>query len=184
MKICVLFGGHKKKGNTATLLEAVLTGAKEKGHEIERLNLVDLEIKPCLGCMACKKEGATGCIQNDDMPKVVDAVVAADLLIFASPMYWWNVTGPLKTTIDRFFALPFVAATGQSAFAKKKLLLVMTSGQPAMRDGREGLAMIFSKMCSFTGMEWLGIISTGTNDQPMQEQTEVISKARAFGASL
>lgn len=184
MKICALFGGHKKKGNTATLLEAVLAGAREQGHKVVRFDLVDMDIRPCLGCLACKKEGAKGCIQKDAMPEVLEAVKAADVLIFASPMYWWNVAGPLKTTIDRFFALPFYAGVEQSAFANKKLLLVMTTGQPAASDGREGLELIFQKMCRFTGMEWLGVITTGTNDVPIKEQTACLAKAKAFGASL
>lgn len=182
MKICVLFGGPHKKGNTATLLEEVLEGARNAGHSVQRLDVGDLDIHPCKGCMACKKPKATGCVQKDDMAGVLDAVRAADILIFASPMYWWNVAAPLKTVIDRFFALSF--AMPHSELQGKKALLVMTTGQPADSDGREGLEAIFKRMCVFTGMEWLGIVTTGTNDVPLAEQQEVLTTAREVGMRL
>ncbi len=184
MKICALFGGPHKKGNTATLLEEVLDGAREAGHETLRIDLAGMDIRPCKGCMACKKPKAAGCVQKDAMPEVLDTVRAADVLIFATPMYLWNLAGPLKNTVDRFFALPFNAAAEESAFAGKKAMLVMTSGQPSDRDGREGLEMIFKKMCTFTGMQWMGTVTAGTNDIPLSQQPEALRTARDAGAGL
>ena len=184
MNICALFGGPHAKGNTATLLEEVLKGANSTGHETKRLDLKDMDIQPCKGCLACKKPHATGCVQKDDMPQVLAAVREADLLIFATPMYWWNLTGPLKNAVDRFFALPFNAVSGESAFAGKKLLLVMTSGQPSASDGREGLELILKKMCSFTGMQWCGVVTAGTNAAPVSQQPVALLAARQTGAAL
>ena len=144
MNICALFGGPHKKGNTATLLENVLEGARAAGHETRRIDVAGMDIRPCKGCLACKTK-QQGCVQKDDMAGVLEAVRAADILILASPMYWWNLAGPLKNTVDRFFSLPFYAAKETSAFAGKKLMLVMTSGQPAASDGREGLELILKK---------------------------------------
>ena len=184
MKVCALFGGPHKTGNTATLLEEVLKGARSAGHATQRLDVADLDIRPCRGCMACKGPEANGCIQKDDMARVHAAVGEADVLILASPMYWWNLTGPLKNTVDRFFALPFATGGGQGAFAGKKLLLVMTSGQPAASDGREGLELVCKSMCAFTGMDWLGTVTTGTNAAPAAEQPEALRAAREAGAAL
>ncbi|MCR5814429.1 MAG: flavodoxin family protein [Desulfovibrio sp.] len=184
MKICALFGGPHKQGNTAHLLEHVLAGAQSRGHICQRFDLVDLDIRPCKGCMACKKPKAKGCVQKDDMGLIYEAIAQADLLIFASPLYWWNLAGPLKNAIDRFFALPFAAAKEQSLFAGKKLMLVMTSGQPASNDGREGLELILQKMCSFTGMTWVGTVTTGTNEIPVEQQPEICARAYATGANL
>ena len=184
MKICALFGGQHKKGNTATLLEQVLAGAQSVHHSTTRLDLIDLNIKHCMGCLACKKSKDHQCIQKDDMAKVLAEVSAADVLILASPMYWWNLAGPLKVAIDRFFALPFNIQAGETALSGKKLLLVMTSGQPAESDGREGLEIILKNMCRFTGMLWLGCMTTGTHAMPVKEQTSVLQAAFALGASL
>ena len=134
--------------------------------------------------MGCKSPKAKGCVQRDDMGQILEAVKAADILILASPMYWWNLAGPLKNVVDRFFSLPFNAQSEQSAFAGKKLMLVMTSGQPAASDGREGLERILAKMCDFTGMTWLGTLSTGTGDRSLAEQQEVLKAAREAGAAL
>ena len=184
MKICALFGGPHKKGNTATLLEQVLAGARSVDHTTTRFDLVDLNIKNCKGCLACKKPKAQGCVQKDDMVKVLEAVVESEVLILATPMYWWNMAAPLKTAIDRFFALPFNAKSGEKGLSGKKLLLVMTSGQPAESDGREGLETLLKKMFDFTGMIWLGSITTGTNALSLSEQPQVCQAAYALGASL
>ena len=184
MNICALFGGPHKKGNTATLLENVLEGARSAGHETRRIDVVGMDIRPCKGCLGCKKPKAEGCVQRDDMRQVLDAVKSADALILASPMYWWNLAGPLKNVVDRFFSLPFNAKVEQSAFAGKKLMLVMTSGQPAVSDGREGLERILAKMCEFTGMTWLGTVTTGTGGTPLAEQPDALKAARDAGAAL
>lgn len=184
MRICALFGGQHKKGNTATALEQVLAGARFAKHTTVRIDLADLNIGHCKGCLACKKKNSNGCIQKDDMAKVLEEIQSADLLIFATPMYWWNVAAPLKIAIDRMFALPFNVKNGETGFAGKKLLLVMTSGQPAESDGREGLELVLKKMCDFTGMTWLGTITTGTNAIPVRDQENFCKSAYAFGASL
>ena len=173
-----------KNGNTAFLLEKVLEGARSCGHTTNRLNLVELDIRPCKGCLGCKQAKSNGCVQKDDMEVIYAALRSADVLVLASPMYWWNLAAPLKNTIDRFFALPFYAAKEESAFAGKKCLLVMTSGQPSESDGREGLELILQKMCSFTGMTWLGTVTAGTNAVPVQKQPDVLQRAFTVGASL
>ena len=182
MRICVLFGGFHKKGNTATLLGHFLDGAKASGHSVERFDVAFMQIKPCLGCMHCKQK-QDGCAQKDDMELIYEALQRCDCLVLASPMYWWNITGPLKNVVDRFFALPFNAQI-QSVFAEKKFLLIMTSGQPKERDGREGVELVFKNMCSFTGMEWIGSFSTGTNEKPVHEQKDVCKQIYDLGASL
>lgn len=106
MKICILSGSPHKHGNTMQLVERYLAGAKTSGHEVTFFDTVRMDIHPCMGCMACKKNH-DGCIRHDAMDEIYAAVKAADVLVFATPMYWWNVSGPLKTAMDRLFALPF-----------------------------------------------------------------------------
>ena len=116
--------------------------------------------------------------------KVYEALNRADVLILASPMYWWNLAAPLKAVVDRFFALPFYASKEASAFAGKKLVLVMTTGQPSEHDGHEGLEMILQRMCTFTGMNYGGSVRAGTNATPVAQQQDLCEKAYAFGRSL
>lgn len=117
-----------------------------------------MDIHPCMGCMACKKK-SDGCIQHDDMEEIYPAVRDADVLVFATPMYWWNVSGPLKTAIDRLFALPFNIRRGGFALKGKRLRMLLTSGLPASPELESELENLGRKMCDFTGMEWFGILA-------------------------
>ena len=158
MNICVLSGSPHKHGNTMQLVERSTAGAKASGHEVTLFDTVRMDIHPCMGCMACKKK-SEGCIQQDDMEEIYPAVRAADVLVFATPMYWWNVSGPPKTAIDRLFALPFTIRRGGHALEGKRLQMLLTCGQPASRELQTELESMGRKMCAFTDMEWLGILA-------------------------
>lgn len=182
MKICAFMGSPHEKGNTAILLEQVLAGARSAGHETVRVDLYPLVIHPCQGCMGCKTPKALGCVQHDDMQALYPQVQDADVLVWATPMYWWNVSGPLKNAIDRLFALPF---NGEgNAFRGKRLLLVMTSGQPPQSDGRQGLELLLQEICSFTGMTYVDVVTAGSGQTPVADQPEVLKAAFARGAAL
>lgn len=159
-------------------------GARSAGHEVEVFDVVRLDIHPCMGCMACKKKDG-GCIQHDAMDRIYPAVKEASVLVFATPMYWWNVSGPLKTVIDRLFALPFNIRRGGRSLEGKMLQLLLTSGQPASSELQSELESMGRKMCAFTGMHWLGIQAAGnTGAIPLDEQHEVLERAFRAGASL
>ena len=177
MKLFAAMGSPHLKGNTATLLEQVLAGARSVGHETFRADVYPAQLKPCLGCLACKKPGAT-CVQRDEMHTLYPQVIAADVLLWASPMYWWNVTGPLKNFIDRLFALPAGSLTG------KRLLLVMTTEATPEEDGRQGLELLLKEMCAYTGMIYEGTMTASSGDKPVREQPDVLDAAFARGACL
>lgn len=99
MKIVIL-NGSARKGNTYTCVKAFAEGAAV-GCEVEILNCDELNVSPCKGCGAC--ECTKGCIATDDSNAVVDKVLSADLIVFASPIYWWGVTAQLKTVIDKLY---------------------------------------------------------------------------------
>lgn len=177
------FWQSPKKGNTAALLNRYSEGAKAAGHEDGIFDIPRIDIGPCLGCTACKKKGA--CVQHDDMEKVYEFVKAADILVFASPMYWWNVTSPLKPAIDRLFALPFNIRQGGDTLLGKGLQLIMTSGQPASSGLQSVLEHLGRNMCEFTGMRWLGIIAAGATDEhPATGQSEALDEAWRAGHGL
>lgn len=184
MDICILSGSPHKHGNTMQLVERYTAGAASSGHEVTFFDTVRMEIHPCMGCMACKKNDA-GCIQHDGMEAIYAAVRNAGVLVFASPMYWWNVSGPLKTAIDRLFALPFNIRTGGRALEGKKLQVLLTSGQPASEELQAELESMCKKMCAFTGMEWLGILAGGnTGEAPLAVDAAMLERAFRAGASL
>jgi multimeric flavodoxin WrbA len=124
-KIVILNGAGKKNGNTAAMIDAFKKGAA--GNEIIEFYLQTMSIHGCLDCGGCRRKekgSAEPCVQKDDMGKIYSAVRAADVIVFASPVYWWDITGTLKTAIDRLYA-PLVNG---SAGAPKETVLLMTSG--------------------------------------------------------
>lgn len=105
MFVLGLQGSPRKKGNTAYLLSTVMSGAEKRGAETEQVFVPDLNIEPCLGCGFCEKKGY--CVNmDDDMARTIfPAIRRADIVILASPVYFYNVTAQLKRLIDRTQAL-------------------------------------------------------------------------------
>ncbi len=99
MKVLGLFGSPRRGGNTDILLEEALKGAEEEGAEIERLYLSGLKITPCLECRGCDETGS--CIIQDDMEKIYPKLLEADIIILASPIFFYGVTAWAKALIDR-----------------------------------------------------------------------------------
>lgn len=99
MKIVIL-NGSPRKGNTVTAIDAFIEGAKDR-HEIEVVDTYKLKIGPCMACGAC--ECQKGCVAKDDTNALVDKLVAADLIVFASPVYWWGITAQMKLVIDKCY---------------------------------------------------------------------------------
>lgn len=108
MNIVVLSGSPRKGANTDTMVEAFAETAREAGHTVEVVRVAGKKIAGCLGCQYCfAHEGA--CVQKDDMAGVVEALKGADMVVFASPIYWFDITAQEKAAIDRLYAF---GATG------------------------------------------------------------------------
>ncbi|MBQ0059129.1 MAG: flavodoxin family protein [Lachnospiraceae bacterium] len=99
MKI-VIINGSVRKGNTLAAIEAFSKGAEEK-HEIEVIQADKLNIGFCMGCGAC--ECHKGCVHTDDTNATIDKLVAADLIVFATPVYWWGMTAQTKLIMDKCY---------------------------------------------------------------------------------
>ncbi|MCD7949497.1 MAG: flavodoxin family protein [Erysipelotrichaceae bacterium] len=102
MKIIVLQGSPNIKGSTNILVENFRKGAIEAGHEVQRFDLAKMHIQPCLGCIACGYEGP--CILKDDNQMIREALLNADMIVLATPLYYYGMSAQLKTVIDRFCA--------------------------------------------------------------------------------
>ena len=94
-KILILNGSPRKNGSTASLIKAFTEGAEDAGNEVKDLYISGMNIGGCLACEACSRNGGQ-CVQKDDMEKVNEAYLWADVIVFASPMYWGTVLGKGK----------------------------------------------------------------------------------------
>jgi multimeric flavodoxin WrbA len=130
MKTVILFGSPRKEGNTIQLVNTLSETLKNKGHSVRMLYLNDMNIRPCQGCEACLKKGV--CKINDDMKDIRKYMMESDLIVFASPVYWFNMSGQLKLAVDRFFA--FMDEKYNSRIKGKKAITIMTcaSDDPAV----------------------------------------------------
>ena len=117
MKVLGLFGSPRRGGNTDILLEEALKGAEKEGAEAERLRITDFTITPCKECHGCDQTG--NCVILDDMQKIYPKLLEADIIILASPIFFYGVTAWAKALIDR----------SQAFWARKYLLKDPSSGK-------------------------------------------------------
>jgi multimeric flavodoxin WrbA len=102
MRVIGFCASPRKKGNTATMVEAVLKGAEEKGAETRYVNLYDLNMQGCLACEGCKDK-LGNCVQKDDLSPLLKELKNYDALVFGTPIYWYHVNPLLKILIDRLY---------------------------------------------------------------------------------
>lgn len=103
MKVLGIYGSPRKGGNTEILLEEMLKGAAKEGAEVDRLYVVDYVITPCKECHGCDETGQ--CVILDDMEKIYPRLIDSDVIILASPIFFYGVTAWVKALIDRSQAL-------------------------------------------------------------------------------
>jgi multimeric flavodoxin WrbA len=101
MRVLGIVGSPRKNGNTDILVEESLRGAASAGAETEKVLLADLRIGPCRACEACKRGE---CVQEDDMPALLEKMFAADAWALGTPVYWWGPSAQMKAFIDRWYA--------------------------------------------------------------------------------
>lgn len=131
MNVVCLFGSPRKEGNSARVARHFLHRAEERGAGIQSYYLNDLDYRGCQACNACKTSAAC-CVLQDDLAQVLDAVFAADLVVFASPVYYADVSAQLKGFIDRSysFLLPgYIAKQHPNRLSQPKpLVFILTQG--------------------------------------------------------
>ncbi len=103
MKVLGIYGSPRKGGNTDILLEEAMKGAGEAGAEVEGLRLTALNVLPCLECHGCDTTGR--CVIQDDMQKIYPKLTESDVIILASPIFFYGITAWAKALVDRSQAL-------------------------------------------------------------------------------
>jgi len=104
MKILAILGSARRNGNTETLIKEALRGAGE-GHEVTFRVLSEMNIFGCQGCRGCRLKDSEGCIFQDEMQDLYSDMKAADAIVFGSPIFYGEVTGQMKSFMDRWYAL-------------------------------------------------------------------------------
>lgn len=97
--VLLISGSPRKRGNSDLLCDEFMRGALEAGHTVEKVRLQELNIRSCLACYGCRNMGA--CVQKDDMEALLEQMVQADVIVLATPVYFYSMDGQMKTMIDR-----------------------------------------------------------------------------------
>ena len=106
MKILVLNGSPKKQSDTMHITRAFLDGMNQAGsHQVEVIDVIKKEIKPCLGCFACWKNLDGKCVQNDFQNEILSKILWADVIIWSFPLYCYGMPSHLKAVVDRTIPL-------------------------------------------------------------------------------
>jgi multimeric flavodoxin WrbA len=105
MKILGIMGSPRRGSNTDILLDVALHEAQKEGFKVSKISLRNKKIAPCNGCMKCTRTGR--CVLKDDMQEVYEEMIQSDGIIWATPVYFWSMSGQAKIVMDRTFALSF-----------------------------------------------------------------------------
>lgn len=170
MNILVLNGSPRPGGNTSALVKAFKEGAEGSGHTVNVCPVGTMKIGGCKACEYCHTKGEGKCIQKDDMEKILEASETADMLVLASPVYYWSWSGQLQCAVSRFY--PY------GPFPIKKFALILSSASPDVYDAPISQ---YRSIIDYSDGEDLGIFAF---DGDVKDSEEVLDKVRKFGASL
>jgi multimeric flavodoxin WrbA len=133
MKIACLLGSPRERSNSSMIAEHFCTTAKGLGAEVNTFKLNDLQYRGCQGCMACKTK-LDRCALEDDLSEVLEAVRETDILVLASPVYYWDVSAQMKAFVDRTFSFlvpDFISNPQKSRLEPgKKLVFILAQNNP------------------------------------------------------
>ena len=159
--IVVFRGSPRPKGNTNSLTDVVVPLLRDAGHKVLDFDLTQMDLHPCTSCRECQKDWNTvSCVQKDDFQTIAEAVCESDLMIFASPIYSWYCTPPMKTLLDRMvyaFNMYYGDTRGPSLWKGKAVALITTCGYPPEKGAdlfEEGIR----RYCKHSQLQYMGMI--------------------------
>jgi multimeric flavodoxin WrbA len=155
-KVLVVMGSPRKNGNSATLAQNVIAGAKNNGAEVDSYYLHGMDIKPCDACEACRRNNSEECVIDDDMQELYHKLREADALVIASPIYYFTVSAQTKLFIDRWYALGKGKA---SALNSKQIGIILTyEDTDPFTSGAVNALRTFQDVFSYLGASIIAMV--------------------------
>ena len=182
MKAYILLGNTRGNSNTEALAKLFADELAAKGIEVAQVSLRDKDIKSCVGCDKCHTvTDSFGCVINDDMQEIAKEILSSNLIVFASPIYTWMPTPPLKAVMDRIYAFTKYPEDAEAfnLLNKQKFAMIATSG-----DTCENNCDLFDesvrRMANFAKLSYLGYLAAQDKGDGNIARNEVVSDARVF----
>lgn len=177
MKIVVLMGSPNKRGSTSILVDEFSKGAKEAGHTVEIIDVCHANIHPCIGCVACGYEGP--CVQKDDVEMIRKKLLSCDMVVFATPLYYYGMSAQLKMVVDRFCAYN---SSLNSRLLKSALLTVAWNADDWTFDALSAHYKTLVRYINFRDMGM--ILGYGCGSPGMTKRTSYPKQAYELGRSV
>lgn len=179
-KIVILNGSPRRTGNTSALVKAFTEGAESAGHTVTEFFLDSMNIHGCKGCFGGHSSKECPCVQRDDIKKIYPVVRECDVIVLASPLYYWNMSGQIRTAIDRLFALEEGDGNLLRGHGRASALLMAAEGH-----GFEDVLAYYNHLMEHLKWNNLGhVLAGGNGDIGDIEGKPEISAAYKLGKSI
>jgi multimeric flavodoxin WrbA len=156
MKALCIIGSPKTNGSTARLVDRVIEGMRSQQIKVSRYVLDEMNINYCKGCEKC--EDNRKCVQIDDMNLLIDEIYESDIVLLASPSYWGDVTGQMKTFIDR--SLPLCnAKTGETPVPKEKFGVTVAVRAGNSKEENQHIVDTFNHYFGHLGIQPIAVLT-------------------------
>jgi multimeric flavodoxin WrbA len=177
--ILVLTGSPRNGGNTDKLANAFITGAQQAGHTTIKFTTADKYFKGCIDCQTCFSKGSA-CSIPDDFAKLAPMLEQADMVVFATPMYWFTFPAQLKAAIDKFYSF----LIGKRPWKVKECALLVCGGGTDLVT-YDGFVKTYRTMADFLQWKDIGVIIVpGLHDKEEIVKTDGLQRAEIFGEKL
>ncbi len=173
----------RKNGNSTNLGLRAAEGVKAGGGEADVVSIGNLKIAPCIACDSCLTKPEVGCIIKDDMQPLYQKIRDAEGVIFATPVYWFNVSAQMKSFIDRTYA---IQGKGYYAFTGKDVGVILTyADEDVFASGGINALRSFQDICTYSKANLVGSIY-GTADKAgdVQANWKLMQKAYDLGKKI
>lgn len=179
-KVTVLTGSPRKGGNSDRMAEAFIAGALSAGHSVHKIEAAQLSISGCKACDGCWMNGRP-CVQEDDFNRIAPLILDADVVVFASPLYYYDLSSQLKTLLDRFYAL----CEDQSGKPMKiREYVLMMYGETSHKEDFEAVSRIMGEIAHFLKWEHRGSLFATSAAKKGDVTDAVLKEAERIGQEL
>ena len=177
-KVLVISTSLRLKSNSDALAESLIRGARDAGHEVEHISLKGKDIRFCIGCLACQK--TQRCVLGDDAVWIAEKVKNADTLVFATPIYYYEMSGQMKTLLDRLNPLY------PSDYRFRKVYLLTTAAEDESYVPEKAVSGLQGWVNCFEKAEFAGALFCGGINDPGEAsgKKDAQDKAYEFGKTL
>ena len=176
--ILVISTSLRPRSNSDILTERLMAGARDAGHQVEEISLKGKELKYCIGCLACQK--TQRCVQKDDALWIADKMKDADTLVFSTPIYYYEMSGQMKTLLDRMNPLY------SSDYRFRRVYMLSVAAEDETYTPEKAVSGLEGWVDCFEKAKLCGSLVVGGLNGPGEASAnaEALEKAYQFGKNL